>query len=237
MKRMIMPLAAICVLLIKCADSPLSDIEITSFDVIEAEFHVLKTFLTSSTGHSISAYLWDKNHNAIRIKNGTVKVNGVELAYNSFFKYYNSPLTDVPVSKNSLYTFVITLPNGDTCVSQITTPSAEFGTVSYPNPVHILQDTAISWSDFSGQVNALMIELFVDSDADTISAIEMVFSRTINDSGRFALTHDLFNPTRHTGNGSFKLTRTTGAQASGKLRGGSVVVTNFELFRNITLAQ
>jgi hypothetical protein len=237
MKRMIIPFATICTLLVKCADSPLSDIEITGFDVIEAEFHVLKTFWTSSTSHSTCAYLWDKNHNAIRIKNGTVKVNGVELAYDQIFKWYNTPVSDVPVSKNSLYTFVITLPNGDTCVSRITTPPAEFGTVSYPNPIHILQDTAISCSDFSGSGNSLLIDLQVDSDADTISYYGPVLYQNIPDNGRFALTHDLFNPAYHTGNGLLKLKRITGAQASGKLRGGSTIVADFEFSRNVTMTQ
>jgi hypothetical protein len=221
-------------LLFACIDSPLSDIELTEFDVVRGVFQIEKRFGGSSSVN-VSAYFRDKNDFGVRIKNGSVTVNGVVMNFDGVMKRYEKD--NIPVVKDSTYTFVVTLTNDDTCVATVRTPKAEFGIVEYPATITISDDTVITWSDSTGRGTYMTITLLVDSEADSSHLSTTVFHRTIVDSGSFALTRDLFNPGLHTGDGSLKLTRQGTGSVSLKLRSGSQASSTYEWWRSVTLVQ
>ncbi|MBN1129439.1 MAG: hypothetical protein JXA71_10655 [Chitinispirillaceae bacterium] len=232
MKRIALSGVALIPVLLACIDSPLSDIELTDFDVVRGEFQVEKRFGNGSAVN-VSAYFRDKNGFGVRIKNGSVTVNGVEMNFDGVMKRYEKD--NLPVVADSAYTFVVTLTNDDTCMAAIRTPVAEFGIVEYPSTLTISGDTAVTWSDSAGRGTYMTITMTVDSDTDSSNLATTIFHRTIIDSGSFALTSDLFNPSQHTGNGSLKLTRAGTGTVSLKLRSGSSAASMFQWWRSVTL--
>jgi hypothetical protein len=226
-----------CLCVARCIDSPLSDVELNDFSVLKITCSVDQQMSVSSVQKYCRVQIVDKNGFGVKIKNGSVSVNGTNLSYDDFFKIYGMPLSGIPVTKNTLYIFVITLSNGDTCMARVVTPRTEFGTVVCPSPIHLLQDTAITWTDFAGEPNQISLEIDVDSDADTVSRLERVFSGTVPDAGRCALTHDLFDPARQTGKGSVTLSSMTVGSVSDKVRGGSEVTARFSYERDVAIVR
>lgn len=229
MKKTLFTIGTISLLFLTCIDSPLSDVEITDFGLISGMFLVSKDFNANQTTELVTVAIRDKNLFGIHIKNGSVTVNGLSMAFNPISKTYHHT---IQVIKEKVYTFVVTLPNGDTSISVVTTPKAEFGEVSYPDPIHIQQDSAIHWTDFAGSGTTLEILLVVKYYSDTLPITRTVFERTIDDNGRFALTHDLFDPSRHTGDGTLTLKRESIVTASNKLRMGSLATATFKWSRS-----
>jgi hypothetical protein len=232
MKKAFCAIGTVSVLFLTCIDSPLSDVEITDFGLISGMFIVSKDFNASRTIETVSASIRDKNLFGIHIKNGSVTVNGQTMSFESISKTY---LRNIPVTRDNTYTFVVTLPNGDTSISVVTTPKAEFGEVSYPDPIHIQQDSAIHWTEIAGSGNYLDISLNVKHPSDTFPVTYFTYTaveRSIDDNGRCALTHDMFDPSRHTGDGTLTLTRKSLGDISKKLRIPSSAMATFKWSRS-----
>jgi hypothetical protein len=232
MKKHLCSVCAIFPFFFGCIDSPLSDVEITDFGLITGSFIVDKY---NSADVSVTATIRDKNSFGVHIKNGSVTVNGANMSYDDVAKIYKK--NNLPVVKDSAYTFVITLSNGDTCASMVRTPKAEFGVVTCPDSLHILRDTAITWTDFAGAGTYLDYCLGVDSDADTIHLYEMVTQSSIVDTGGIALTHGLFDPAHDTGRGILTLKRRSTGKVSLLLRSGSDISSTFKWQKSLSLVQ
>jgi len=232
MNKCLCVIGAILPFLFGCGDSALSDVEIDDFGLISGTFTVDKS---NGTDVSVTAAIRDKNAYGVHIKNGSVTINGAEMNFGDAGKVYQK--NNLPVVKNSVYTFVITLPNGDTSVSVIRTPKAEFGVVTCPDTIHIRKDTAITWSDFAGAGNYLDFYLYVNSDSNTVPMYELVTQRSFVDSGRIALTSGMFNPHKDIGSGYFTLIKQTTGNTSLLLRSGSKISSTFKWQQSLILAQ
>jgi hypothetical protein len=232
MNKYLYVVGAILPFLLDCGESALSDVEIDDFGLISGTFTVDKN---NGTDVSVTASIQDKNSYGVHIKNGSVTVNGAEMNYADVSEVYKKD--NLPVEKNSVYTFVITLPNGDTSMSVIRSPKAEFGIVTFPDTVHIRKDTAITWSDFAGVGNYLDFYLYVNSDSTVEPLYELAAHGTFVDTGRIALTTGMFNPHKDVGPGYFTLIKQTTGNTSLLLRSGSKISSTFKWQKSLILAQ
>jgi hypothetical protein len=223
MKKSLCVIGAILPFLLGCMDSALSDVEIDDFGLISGTFTVDKS---NGTDVSVTAAIRDKNSYGVHIKNGSVTINGAEMDFGDAGKVYQK--NNLPVVKNSVYTFVITLPSGDTSQSVIRTPKAEFGVVTCPDTIHIRRDTAVTWSDFAGAGNYLDYTLHVRSDAETDPVYEIAAQGSIVDSGRLVFASSMFNPTHDFGLGYLMLFKKTTGNTSLLLRSGSEISSTFK---------
>jgi hypothetical protein len=226
MKKTLCATGTILPLFFACLESPLSDVEITDFNLISGSFMIIKKCGETINTSIIQVIIHDKNLFSVQVKNGSVMVNGKTMRFNPLLNMYE--LDNISIVKDSTYTFITTLSNGDTCISVVKTPKVEFGQVSCPNPINTLQDSAITWTDFAGMGTNLDLSFQVNLCSDTPMVNQTIIQRTIADNGRFALTHDLFDHSCHLGNGNLSLKRQSTGKASGKLRIGSIVIASFE---------
>lgn len=225
--KVLMALAA-SALLISCA-SPLEDVEITDFGLIRATFNVYSDIDKKVTGSpsqlkTIEAIFEDKNYHNMQLKGASVMVNGVPMSYddNALVRRYKSSLA---LKANTDYTFVVTLVNGDTAVSVLTTDEIDFGGLSYNTQLTKGVDYTVTW----GTKGSTMQSEFWSYDTPDFSSLHELSNTTAADQGTTTLTAAQSSNHPSDTQVAFKLTREGTETVSGKFKSatGAVYSTYF----------
>lgn len=138
-------------ILIGCIqDSPLSDIEIDDPSLIAPEIKLKRNrdengILTSN----IEVWLFDKNHNSIRLKNGDVRINDIPLDLTNApltnNAYYYSATGLINIEINTDYNFEIELSDGGIYTASVHTPENDLNSLNLPQNYTTNSDMVISW--------------------------------------------------------------------------------------------
>jgi hypothetical protein len=195
--------------------SPLSDVDITDFGVINGSFAITESFNSAGgTSQTVRASLTDKNFANVEIKDGGVTVNGTAMTYddNTFVQCYTKD--NLVLAKNTLYRFVITLSNAATCTSSVTTPPAAFGTVMVPSTISLSQGATVTWTD-TARSSSVNVTLSLDS----LSRI--VFQQAaLVDDGKVVIPAE--SDSTLTGRATLTLARKNTGTVAAPLRGGDI---------------
>jgi hypothetical protein len=123
-------------------ESPLSDVPISEPSVIrvvaEADRDVGTTNYTSSR---LMVSLYDKHEEFIELKQGSVSVNGLPMAYSGFGEYIR---TNEAVRADADYTFVITLSDGSQHSCGVHTPK-NLNQLTVPATYDRKSNLVVSW--------------------------------------------------------------------------------------------
>ena len=117
------------------------------------------------------------------IKNGGITFNGTELPYNEQTSTY---YIEKKIVNDSLYTFEMTLSDGEKIVSSVRTPETMFGSIStYPVKYDITQSLTIQWSDTieNGKVSVMLLGKPFSENADVV-----LYETIVDDHGECIIT-------------------------------------------------
>ena len=134
--------------------SPLEEIEVHDFDLIRATFNVIKEI--SSEGvvtDLIELQISDKNYKGFELKNGSITVNGQPMTYKNK-PLINAYYSNLEISPNTQYEFVVTLANGDSAKSTITTPEMPIRSITFAESITLGEDYFITWDKTPQSVHA-----------------------------------------------------------------------------------
>lgn len=112
------------------------------------------------------------------IKDGGITINGAELPYNEQTSTY---YIEKEIINDSLYSFEMTLSDGEKIVSSVRTPKIMFGSViTDPVKYDISQSLTIQWSDTiaNGKVNVLLFGKPFNENSDVI-----LYENIVDDHG------------------------------------------------------
>lgn len=142
--------AAFCV---SCAeDSALSDVAIIDPGVLRPEITLGRTVDgAGAVENEATVYLYDKNDNSVKLKDGGVAVTGVELAidYTSVgdAPYYRLPQpSSLEIAAGTTYVFTITLGDGSTYDVSITTQGDTLDSFTAPAILSQQTDLDVAWT-------------------------------------------------------------------------------------------
>ena len=102
------------------------------------------------------------------IKDGGITFNGEELPYNEQTRTY---YIEKEIINDALYSFEMTLSDGEKIVSSVRTPKTMFGSViTYPVKYDITQSLTIQWSDTiaNGKVNVMLLGKPFNEDSEVV---------------------------------------------------------------------
>lgn len=208
-------IASLVLPLCRCT-SPLSDVDITDFSIIGATITITKYLGGLPPAYNtVQVRINDKNGATVKIRNGGVTVNGTAMTYDSSTFVQCYVIENYPVTKNTAYSFVISVSNGDRCTSTVTTPPAEFGTMTAPDSFGLSQGTTVTWTDVASG-SPLDVKLIQYASSRSI------FERLgMPDSGRVVIQPVV--DTTLAGKATLSLTRRTVGIAAPQLRSGSSI--------------
>ena len=219
----ILYLAVTTIFLVGCKSSALEDVEITDFNLIRATYNIyIEKETNASTIKTIEVIIEDKNYHKFEIKGGTVTVNGIRMTYDNSDLVRRYKTDKLSIKSNISYTFVITLANGDTATSVLTTDEIDFDGLSYAPQLIQGQDYTVSWSNKGTNMGAK----FWLYDTPEFSSLHEVFDEVINDNGSVTLVGSSTESSKYPDvtNSGFKLTRTGTSIVSDKFRSASAAV-------------
>jgi hypothetical protein len=218
-------IASLVLPLCRCT-SPLSDVDITDFSIIGATITMTKYLGGLPPAYkSVQARINDKNGASVKIRNGGVTVNGTAMTYDSSTFVQSYVIENFPMIKNTTYRFIISVSNGDQCTSTVTTPPAEFGTVTVPDSFSLSQGATVTWTDVA-QGSPLDVKL------RQYSSNRYIFERLgMPDSGRVVMQPVV--DTTLAGNASLMMTRSAIGNAAPQLRSGSSIKAEYFFSKDV----
>jgi len=142
-------LLASTLMLTNC-DSPLSDEPLNDPSKISPTLTIERTYDNSKAlkGEAI-AYLWDKNFNLVKIKDGGVSVNSTALTLGYLITggpYYETS-GDYEINQYTNYTITVEMSNGDTYDSQVRTQFQDLHTFNIPATFSHTDSIQVTWAD------------------------------------------------------------------------------------------
>jgi len=175
-------------------DSPLSDEPLNDPSLIAPVLTIERTYDNSKTlkGEAI-AYLWDKNFNLVKIKDGGVSVNSTALTLEYLITggpYYETP-GDYPVYLNTNYTMTVEMSNGDTYNSQVRTQFQDLHTFNIPVTFSHTDSIQVTWEQVISS-DSLWIEFSYDDDSGA-GLVNVGIHQDSVDTGSYTITHGNFD--------------------------------------------
>lgn len=146
--------------------SPLEEIEIDDFNLINVSINVIKE--VSSDGEVKDVFklgIHDKNWKGFELKGGSVHVNGQKMAYENRF-LDNAYRSDLKITPNTTYEFVIVLSNGESASSTLKTPTINVNSINYNKEIDLNENYTISWDKVNQSV---LLRFFLDDQANAES--------------------------------------------------------------------
>lgn len=131
-------------------DSALSDIEISDPSLIQFEAELTRKWDKNGLLYThVSVYLYDKNHNLIKLKKGSVSINNNvmqvdEIGINKAPYYTISPSV-LLVESGKTYTIVVELSDGQEYYSTVTSQKFDLYEFNLPKLHKKANDLAVTW--------------------------------------------------------------------------------------------
>ncbi len=186
-------LLAFSLMLTNC-DSPLSDEPLNNPALIAPSLTIERTYDNSKAlkGEAI-AFIWDKNFNLVRIKDGGVSVNGTDLILEYLITggpYYETT-GNYPVYQNTIYTMTVEMSNGDTYDSEVRTQFHDLHTFNIPATFSHTDSIHVSWEEIV-TCDTMWIEFSYIEDDDS-GIVNVGIPQDSVDTGGFTITHNNFD--------------------------------------------
>jgi len=186
-------LLASTLMLTNC-DSPLSDEPLNDPSKISPTLTIERTYDNSKAlnGEAI-AYLWDKNFNLVKIKDGGVSVNSTALTLEYLITggpYYETS-GDYLVYLNTNYTMTVEMSNGDTYDSQVRTQFQDLHTFNIPATFSHTDSIQVTWEQVILS-DSLWIEFSYDDDSGA-GLVNVGIPRDSVDTGSYTIPHENFD--------------------------------------------
>lgn len=150
-------------------DSAISDVEISDAKLIQPQISLLKSIdRYNKATHSIACLIYDKNGNLVRIKNGSVYVNGYEMELVDYAfsvdsaQYYSAQNVYPEVKPEFDYNFEIELSDGKLYQADIVTQK-DLWQLNVPERHNISNDLTISWKEISDSISVTTTIYFVEA--------------------------------------------------------------------------
>ena len=216
-------LAITTMLFVGCSSSALEDVEISDFNLIRATYNVyIEQETNASTRKTIEVIIEDKNYHKFEIKGASVTVNGIRMKYdnNDLVRRYKTD--KISIKANTTYTFVVTLANGESATSVLTTDKIDFNGLTYAPQLTQGQDYTVSWST----KGTTMVAKFWLYDTVDFSSLHEVLDTEIKYNGSVTLMGTSTESSKYPDvtNSGFKLTRTGTSTVSDKFRSATAAV-------------
>lgn len=215
------PITHIFVLLfaITACDSPLSDVALTDPYLINASFLVQQTYTDEGMrSEEVSATLLDKNGGNIELKEGYVFVNDAEMVYKGRLRNYES---DIEITNATKYVFDVVLADGESYVTEISTPVNYFGTVTVPGIITLSGDIEVSWTEFNTNKELEISVISYKSDGTWMTH----YNKGMRDYGTVIIKNDELNYNNldlsTVTKTEIRLTRKTQTTSNSAFRGGA----------------
>ena len=216
-------LAITTMLFVGCQSSSLEDIEISNFSIVRATYNIyIEQEINASTRKTIEVIFEDKNYHKFEIKGAEVIVNGVRMRYdnNDLVRRYKTD--KISIEANRAYTFVVTLSNGETATTVLTTDEIDFNNITYDPQLTQGQDYTVSW-DNKGTNMGVKFWLY---DTPDFYSLHEVLDTEIKDNGTVTLEGSSSESSTYpnVSNSGFKLTRTGTSKISDKFKSATAAV-------------
>ena len=216
-------IAITTILFVGCSSSALEDIEIADFNLIRSTYNIyIEQETNSSTRKTIEVIFEDKNYHKMKLKGALVTVNGISMTYDSNDLARRYKTDKISIKANTTYTFVVTLANGESATSVLTTDKIDFNGLTYAPQLTQGQDYTITWST-KGTNMGVKFWLY---DTVDFSSLHEVLDTEIKDNGTVTLNGSLSESSKYpnVSNSGFKLTRTGTSTVSDKFRSATAAV-------------
>lgn len=142
-------------------ESPLSDIDITDPSLIQLDVSLFKSIdYQGNLNSRIWVYLYDKNQNLIKLKNGKVSVNGHAMILDEIglnkAPYYTIDARVLSVEAQKEYAFTIELSDGKAYLASITTQNIDLYEINIPFEHSKNSNMQISWKGYDTQSDLVL---------------------------------------------------------------------------------
>ncbi|MFC1508822.1 hypothetical protein ACFL60_03930 [Candidatus Omnitrophota bacterium] len=158
----LMPLIITC--FISCSeDSPLSDTGVTDPSLIKP---VIQLYSHRNSGSAykterVEVFLYDKNNNTVRLKNGGVYINDQKMIVKDLLfssgTYYSGIEVIPKIETNKSYSIKIELDDDSPYYADITTQAKDLVVVNAPDKHSKSNDLQISWEDIDPDLDLTLV--------------------------------------------------------------------------------
>lgn len=180
-------------------ESDLSEVVFDDPSAVRPEITISKnTTLNGATEEIITVWLYDNDNDPLKLKEGGVSVNDVEMAlqYQTNLPYYKilSP-SQLPITGSTTYNFNIRFGGGGNYPAIVDTPN-ELHTFNVPTTHSRTENMALTWleTDSNARGEIHVTHHYVDPD-DNHREYERTYQIVSTGSGQYVLDADVFqNP-------------------------------------------
>ena len=222
----------ILLLLQFACSSPLEEVEIDDFNLINVSINVIKE--VSSNGEIedvVKLGIHDKNWKGFELKKGTVHVNGQKMVYDNRF-LDNAYRSDLKITPNTSYEFVIVLSNGESASSTLKTPAISINSIHYNKEIDLNENYTISWD----KVNQPVLLIFFLDDQINAKSPSYYLNKIFNGSaGHYIVNAEDMKHYPHATRCIFELNYLGEKQLSTKFRNSVATVKITYIASDVTL--